>query len=282
MIILSLDELKLIARKRGIKDYENKSEDDLIKILSEPKTKINFSKKRIEDIRKDFNKSRHMFSGSKIKQIRKNLYNIKNLRYLSRSKIKEIERNLIELEKKLSKKYYDYDDNKYKGIRDVENLFNQSTEEDYYKPIKIINSFGNKNNYIEYESRGDKNKNLSPKEYLDMIKPYLRDIINDHKTPMNLRVYLDNEVINDKTQFEEWKIQLTMLTNFISSKDSNDETRIIRTKSDNIEIMISSKTNEIIEELFKSLLQKFQKGSEKPQGGSEFVYNSVNSVHYQL
>ena len=31
--------LKLIAKSRGIKDYENKSEDDLIKILSELKTK---------------------------------------------------------------------------------------------------------------------------------------------------------------------------------------------------------------------------------------------------
>ena len=61
MIILSLDKLKVIAKKRGIKDYENKSEDDLIKILSEPKTKINFPKKRIKNIRKDFNKSRHVF-----------------------------------------------------------------------------------------------------------------------------------------------------------------------------------------------------------------------------
>ena len=73
-----------------------------------------------------------------------------------------------------------------------------------------------------------------------------------------------------------------MLTNFISSKDSNDETRVIPTKSDNIEIMVSSETDEIIEELFKSLLQRFQKGSEKSQGGSEFVYNSVNLLHYQL
>ena len=40
MIRLSLNELKLIARNRNIKDYENKSEDDLIEILSEPKTKI--------------------------------------------------------------------------------------------------------------------------------------------------------------------------------------------------------------------------------------------------
>ena len=39
MINSSLNELKVIAKNRGIGDYENKSEDDLIKILSEPKTK---------------------------------------------------------------------------------------------------------------------------------------------------------------------------------------------------------------------------------------------------
>ena len=35
-------------------------------------------------------------------------------------------------------------------------------------------------NYIEYERRGDKDKNLSPKEYLYIIKPYLSDMINDY------------------------------------------------------------------------------------------------------
>ena len=33
MINLSLDKLKLVAENRNIKGYENKSEDDLIKIL---------------------------------------------------------------------------------------------------------------------------------------------------------------------------------------------------------------------------------------------------------
>ena len=51
MINLSLIELKLIAKNRDIKDYENKSEDDLIKIFSEPKTKMKLSKKRIRNIR---------------------------------------------------------------------------------------------------------------------------------------------------------------------------------------------------------------------------------------
>ena len=48
-----------------------------------------------------------------------------------------------------------------------------------------------------------------------------------------------------------------MSISFISCKDS-DETRNMRTKSDNIEIMMSSETDEIIEELFESLLQRYQ------------------------
>ena len=45
-----------------------------------------------------------------------------------------------------------------------------------------------------------------------------------------------------------------MAFNFISSKDS-DETRTMHAKSDNVEIMTGSETDEIIEELFKSFLQ---------------------------
>ena len=51
---LSPNELKLIAKSRGIKGYENKSEYDLIKKLSEPKTKISLSRKKIKDIKKFF------------------------------------------------------------------------------------------------------------------------------------------------------------------------------------------------------------------------------------
>ena len=45
------------------------------------------------------------------------------------------------------------------------------------------------------------------------------------------------------------QIQLTMTINFISSKDS-DETNVVYSKRDNIEIMIGSETDEIIEEFF--------------------------------
>ena len=71
MLNLTLNELKLVAKSRGIKDYENNFEDDLIIIISEPKTKTSLSKKKIWDIRKDFNKSRCKLSKSKIKEIRK-------------------------------------------------------------------------------------------------------------------------------------------------------------------------------------------------------------------
>ena len=57
-----------------------------------------------------------------------------------------------------------------------------------------------------------------------MIRPYLSNIINNHKT------------------LGKQKIQLIIAINPISSKDS-DETRIMRSKSDNIEIMMGSETD---------------------------------------
>ena len=58
-----------------------------------------------------------------------------------------------------------------------------SIDEDYYKPIIANSAF--KNNYIQYESKGNKEKTLATSEYLDMIRPYLSDIINDHEAQIN-------------------------------------------------------------------------------------------------
>ena len=69
-------------------------------------------------------------------------------------------------------------------------------------------------------------------------------------------------MINKSNFHGEWKIQLTMTIDFISSKDSN-ETWIIHSMSNSIEIMTVSKTDEIIEELFDSLFQRYQKGLDK-------------------
>ena len=111
-----------------------------------------------------------------------------------------------------------------------------------------------------------------------MVRPYLIDIINDHKSHEG--VHSDNKVMDYKT-LGECKIQLTMSINFISHKGSN-ETRTMHTKSDNIEIMMSSETDKTIEELFKSLLQRYQKGSEESVKGSDFIRDSVDLLYYQL
>ena len=180
MLNLSLKELKVIAKMRGIKDYKSISEDELLSALN--LSKINFSKPRIEKTRKEFNESKHKFSRSKIKEIRKNLYEIENEENLFASKIKEIRRILLELEENLfkPKKYYEYDDIEYKGIRNIKDFFDLSIDEDYHKPIITKDAFNG--NHIQYESKEDKEKNLSIKKDLDMIKPYLSDKINDHKT----------------------------------------------------------------------------------------------------
>ena len=124
-----------------------------------------------------------------------------------------------------------------------------SIDEDYYKPIIAKSAFDG--SYIQYESKGDKGKNLLIKKYLNIIKPYLIDIINEHKTHGLVRYHSGNKSWLEETS-SEWKIQLTMAINFVSSKDS-DETRTIHTKSNNVEIMIGSETDEIIEDLLSKI-----------------------------
>ena len=69
-----------------------------------------------------------------------------------------------------------------------------------------------------------------------MIRPYLTDMINDHKTQEVWKVHSGNKVIGQKTQ-EEWKIQLSMTITFASSKNSA-EICTMHTKSDNIYISL--------------------------------------------
>ena len=69
-----------------------------------------------------------------------------------------------------------------------------------------------------------------------MIKPYLSDIINDNKIHNLARYHSGNKTWVEEAS-SEWKIQLTMAINFISSKES-DETQTMHTKSNNVEIMM--------------------------------------------
>ena len=129
--------------------------------------------------------------------------------------------------KEIRKENYDSD----KIIRDLRALY--ESNEDYHEPKKINGAFND--NYVEYESNGDKDKILSVEEYLNMIRPYLSKKIGDHK--------------------DEWKIQLTMEIDIISIKDFR-ETISIYIKSKNILIFTGYEIDDIIEKRFDSLLEK--------------------------
>ena len=90
-----------------------------------------------------------------------------------------------------------------------------------------------------------------------------------------------SDIINDQKTQGEWKIHLTIVINFFSSKDS-EEIRTMHSKSDSIEILIGNETNESIEELSESPLQRYQKGLEEKMRDSEFGFDNDDSLYYKL
>ena len=68
-----------------------------------------------------------------------------------------------------------------------------------------------------------------------------------------------------------------MTINFFSSKYS-EEIHTINTKSDNMD----NETDEIIEKLFKNLLQRYEEGLEESMKGSEFIFDNVDLLYYNL
>ena len=65
----------------------------------------------------------------------------------------------------------------------------------------------------------------------------------------------------------------------MSSKD-NDEGRAMHSKSDDIEIMINDKADEVVENLFQSLY-RYQIGSETSMKGSDFIFNCFHLLYYK-
>ena len=66
----------------------------------------------------------------------------------------------------------------YNITYDLDYLFNELNDEDYYEPKEIKSAFNG--NYMLYESRGDKDAKLVLYEYFDKIIPYLKDMIDDY------------------------------------------------------------------------------------------------------
>ena len=136
------DIIQLVAKKRNIKNYKNKSDNKLYKIFK----KQSKYKKRIDEIREELKNPTYNISRSESKDIKRTLYNIEK-----RSKVGPIKtkRYLDKLDQRIFKldKYHDYNDYEYKGIKDIEDLFKISIDKDYYKP-KLTKS-GYKGNYVQ-------------------------------------------------------------------------------------------------------------------------------------
>ena len=113
-----------------------------------------------------------------------------------------------------------------------------------YEPTLVKSGYNN--NYIEYRSEG--NEIFTFEEYLDLIEPYLRELINDYKSK------------------GEWKIQLAAQINFISSRPGSDETRAMHTRSVNEEF-----TN-----------GEYQENLSEKMRGSDFAFDGVNFMYYDL
>ena len=92
-----------------------------------------------------------------------------------------------------------------------------------------------------------------------MIRSYLRDLINDHKPAAEANNNNDNNNNNNNNTNNnraEWKIELAMQNSCISTK-SFEETRTIYTKSEPVEIFMGSNTEDVIDNFFNTLLQRF-------------------------
>ena len=222
-----------------------------LNLTSQKQQVLSKTKKRIETIRKQLKELRYKLSRNELKEIRKHLYNIEKSELLELETTKEY---LDELDGKILE--LDDDDFEFIGIENVQDLFKILI----YKPT-IVKS-GYNNNYIEYRSEGD--KLLTIEEYLNLIEPCLRELINNHKSK------------------GEWKIQLTAQINFISSRPDSDEICVMHTRSINEEFMNGSDTDDIIKELFKSLLQRYQENLQEKVKGSDFVFDRDNYLYYDF
>ena len=129
-----------------------------------------------------------------------------------------------------------------------------------YEPVLIKSGFDN--SYLEYMSNG--NNSLSFNEYLELIKPYLYDLISVYKAK------------------GRWKLQLSAEISFVSQKPDSNEIRIMYTRSTLEEIIIGCETEEDAENLIMQLLQKYQDNLQNKMKGSDFIFNGINYLYYDL
>ena len=129
-----------------------------------------------------------------------------------------------------------------------------------------------------------------------MFRQDLRNLINKHRpieglnnndnnnksTDTNNNNNNNNNDNNDDTDRVEWEIMLRMYIKCTSTKRFK-ETRTMHPKSRQVEVYMGSDTENVIDTLFNTLLQNFQRMQETSnERGSEFIPDSVELLEYEL
>ena len=314
----SEDLIKLLAQKRGIttkkllstiklnlkrknnKDLASKSQQKLIKSI---KSQQKLAKTQLEIL-----KTQKLIKS--VKKQQKLTKQTKSQRELIKSQPKlkkqqqtrKIRNSVYNIDKKLDKKINNTNDDDFIGnmrdlfntnvdkkinntndedfIENIRDLFNNkldkkinnNTNDDFIENIRDLFSIldceplliktGFDNNYLEYMSNG--NNSLSFNEYLELVKPYLYDLINNYKAK------------------GEWKLQLSAEISFVPQKPGSNEMCTMYTRSTPEEFMIGSETEEVAENLIMLILQKYQDNLQNKMKGSDFIFNGINYLYYDL
>ena len=261
--------MRQIAKLRNISPNLSKSDIIYALIRSEPIINeekyifdnVNEVHSKINDVRLQLLNVSPYINKKKRDNIRKRLYEIENTRNIDRKLknrlLKELESMSIDLKFMQKRMISAYRDDNYANIDDIEYIFGDI--DNYYAPVLSSSLFNN--GYQRYHFRGDPMRNMSVKEYLSEIEPYLRQLIDVNK------VY-------------EQKIQLDIGFNMIHIDDKRRITHFSR--SDNVVCMPSSDTNKILNELLTSLYEKYQEDLQLSRTSSSFSYESVEecNIHF--
>ena len=301
-----LSTIKLNLKRKNNKDLASKSQQKLIKSIKSPKK---LAKKQLEILKSQQKLIKSIKKQQKLtKQTKSQRELIKSQRKLKKQQqTRKIRNSFYNIDKKLDTKINNTNDDFIENISDlfntnvdntnVDNKINNTNDEDFienikglfnnkldkkinndntnddfienirdlfsildYEPLLIKTGFDN--NYLEYMSNG--NNSLSFNEYLELIKPCLYDLINVYKAK------------------GEWKLQLSAEISFVSQKPDSNKIRIMYTRSTPEEIVIGCETEEVAENLIMQLLQKYQDNLQNKMKGSDFIFNGINYLYYDL
>ena len=211
-------------------------------------------KEKISDIRTELAKYGDIITDKERDAIRNELFEIENKTQLTRKEKNNIIKRLndislyIDNKRKYEKIERDYN---YYGISGLEHM--HGNIDDYYTPVLPRQSFDG--NYEFYTSRGDKNKELFPRQYFHELIPHLHNLIDEKKSANQ-------------------KIQLDLGVNLKYSTDTVKR-RTFYVKSRNVDALPGDDTNDIINELTNSLFDNYQQQILIPRNGSGYVFDGV-------